>query len=83
MILLQRKKKRYSFKVHFAALKICSLKRKLNIVPEEERAHGTISNKTYYLYLREGAGSLLLLFFVCIFLLAEVSSGNGTCHYDY
>ncbi|XP_065919842.1 ATP-binding cassette sub-family C member 4-like isoform X2 [Dysidea avara] len=44
----------------------------LNVVPEEERAHGTISSKTYYMYLREGAGNLFLLFFVFIFLLGEV-----------
>jgi len=43
-----------------------------NVVPEEERAHGTISNKTYYLYLREGVSDLFIIFFLFIFLLAEV-----------
>ena len=45
----------------------------LNVVPEEERAHGTISNKTYYIYLREGASTILIMFFVIIFLVTEVS----------
>jgi len=44
----------------------------LNVVPEEERAHGTISNKTYYLYLRQGASNFLILFFIFMFLLPEV-----------
>ena len=43
-----------------------------NIVPEEERAHGTISNKTYYLYLREGVTDLFIILFIIIFLIAEV-----------
>ena len=45
----------------------------LNVVPEEERAHGTISNKTYYIYLREGASTVLIMCFVFIFLVTEVS----------
>ena len=45
----------------------------LNVVPEEERAHGTISNKTYYVYLREGATTFMILCFIFIFLLAEVA----------
>jgi len=49
------------------------LKNKLNVIPEEERAHGTISNRTYYSYLREGVGNLFLLLFVFVFLIAEVS----------
>ena len=47
----------------------------LNVVPAEERAHGTISNKTYYIYLREGASAFAVLLFVIIFLFAEVSNG--------
>ena len=55
----------------------------LNIVPEEERAHGTISNKTYYVYLRQGASALVVLLFVILFFIAEVSSYCHTtsCHY--
>ena len=49
----------------------------LNVVPEEERAHGTISNKTYYVYLREGASSFVVLLFVFLFLIAEVSFACG------
>ena len=45
----------------------------VNVVPEEERAHGTISNKTYYVYLREGANTLVVLLFVIVFIVAEVS----------
>ena len=45
----------------------------LNVVLEEERAHGTISNKTYYVYLRQGASALMILLFIFVFLLAEVS----------
>lgn len=53
----------------------------LNVVPEEERAHGTISNKTYYIYLREGASTLVVLFFIIVFFLAEVSINCITCHH--
>jgi len=43
-------------------------------VSEEERAHGTISYKTYLVYLREGVGSLfVLLLFILIFITADVS----------
>ena len=45
----------------------------LNVVPEEERAHGTISNKTYYIYLRQGASALVILLFVILFFFTEVS----------
>ena len=44
----------------------------LNVVPEEERAHGTISNKTYYVYMREGASNFLILFIIFVFILTEV-----------
>ncbi|XP_065919840.1 ATP-binding cassette sub-family C member 4-like [Dysidea avara] len=65
-----------------------------NIVPEEERAHGTISNKTYYLYLREGVTDLFIILFIIIFLIAEVNivaadwwlsnwaSGGDSCGVD-
>lgn len=57
------------------------LQNMLNAVPEEERAHGTISNKTYYLYLREGASTFLILFFIFVFLLADVSNASYCIHY--
>ena len=44
----------------------------LNVVPEEERAHGTISNRTYYTYMREGASHFLILFIIFLFLVTEV-----------
>ncbi len=41
--------------------------------PSEERAHGTVSMKTYYKYFRAG-GNFLFLFAIFVFLLAaEVS----------
>ena len=41
------------------------------MVPEEERAHGTISAKTYFMFFKEGVKSnfltiILLLFFVLV-----------------
>ncbi|XP_065919562.1 ATP-binding cassette sub-family C member 4-like isoform X2 [Dysidea avara] len=67
---------------------------KRNVVPEEERAHGTISNKTYYVYLREGINNFFLLFVIVLFLIAEVNivaadwwlsnwtSGGDSCGVD-
>ena len=53
---------------------IIPLKSILNVVSEEERAHGTISSKTYLAYLREGVGSLIVLvLFISIFVIADVS----------
>ena len=43
-------------------------------MPEEERAHGTISNKTYLLFAKEGGGSHLITIALIVLLLAvEVS----------
>jgi len=43
------------------------------MVPEEERAHGTISRKTYLLFLKEGLKShFMTVVFLAFFLLVEV-----------
>ena len=42
--------------------------------PSEERAHGSVSMKTYYRYFVAGGGYLLLAFSVFIFIIAEVQS---------
>ena len=39
----------------------------------EERAHGTISMKTYYQYLTTDRGHLLTLIVIVLFILGEVS----------
>ena len=44
------------------------------MMPEEERAHGTISSKTYFLFVKEGVGSYVItLFFIVLLLVVEVS----------
>ncbi|XP_065917654.1 ATP-binding cassette sub-family C member 4-like [Dysidea avara] len=43
----------------------------VNVVPEEERAHGTISNKTYFKYIQEGGNTLITIIFILMFILAE------------
>lgn len=40
--------------------------------PSEERAHGSVSMKTYYKYFVAGGGYILLAFSVFIFIVAEV-----------
>ena len=45
----------------------------LNVVPEEERAHGTISNKTYFKYIQEGGNTILTVVLVLVFIIAEVT----------
>ena len=45
----------------------------LNALPEEERAHGTISNKTYLKYIREGANTTLTVLLIVAFIAAEVT----------
>ena len=45
----------------------------MNVVPEEERAHGTISNRTYFKYIQEGGNTLITIIFILMFILAEVS----------
>jgi len=45
----------------------------LNVVPEEERAHGTISNKTYFRYIQAGGNTVLTILLVLIFIVAEVT----------
>ena len=47
-----------------------------NIVPEEERSHGTISNTTYFKYIQEGGNTVLTVILVLVFILAEVTPLN-------
>ena len=47
--------------------------------PSEERAHGTVSLKTYYKYFRAGGNCLFLLVFVVILFVAEVSPFSILC----
>ncbi|XP_065913909.1 ATP-binding cassette sub-family C member 4-like isoform X2 [Dysidea avara] len=44
-----------------------------NTIPEEERAHGTISNKTYFTYLQEGGNTFLAILLIVGFLVSEGS----------
>ena len=44
----------------------------LNVVPEEERVHGTISNKTYLRYVQEGGNTVLTILLLLMFIIAEV-----------
>ncbi|XP_065902912.1 ATP-binding cassette sub-family C member 4-like isoform X2 [Dysidea avara] len=46
---------------------------KYNTVPEEERAHGTISNKTYFTYVREGGNIFLAILLIAVYLVSEGS----------
>ena len=46
----------------------------LNVVPEEERAHGTISNKTYFKYVQKGGNTILTIVLVLVFIIAEVTA---------
>jgi len=41
-------------------------------VPEEERAHGTISNKTYFTYVKAGGNALLVFLLIAVFLASQV-----------
>ena len=41
-------------------------------MPEEEKGHGTISNKTYFTYLREGGNTILTVLLMAAFLVSEV-----------
>ena len=41
-------------------------------MPQEDKAHGSVSLKTYCLYFIAGGGYALLPFLVFLFLLAEV-----------
>ena len=43
-----------------------------NRMPEEERGHGTISNKTYFTYLREGGNTVLTVLLIGAFITSEV-----------
>ena len=45
----------------------------MNVVPEEERAHGTISNKTYFRYIQEGGNIIMTILLVMLFIGAEVT----------
>ena len=42
--------------------------------PAEEKAHGSVSMKTYYKYFVAGGGYVLLAFTVFIFIIAEVDA---------
>ena len=44
----------------------------LNVLPEEERSHGTISNKLYFTYVNEGGNIVLTFLLVAIYLATEV-----------
>ena len=44
----------------------------LNALPEEERSHGTISNKIYYTYVKEGGNIVSTVLLIAIFLASEV-----------
>ena len=46
-------------------------------MPQEDKAQGSVSLKTYCLYFIAGGGYVLLPFLVVVFLLAEV----GICTY--
>ena len=43
-----------------------------NRMPEEEKGHGTISNKTYFTYLREGGNTVLTILLIGAFITSEV-----------
>ena len=47
-----------------------------NVMPQEDKAHGSVSLKTYCLYFIAGGGYALLPFLVFLFLLAEVHMYN-------
>lgn len=44
----------------------------LNALPEEERSHGTISNKIYYKYVKEGGNVVFTFFLIAVFIASEV-----------
>lgn len=44
----------------------------LNVLPEEERSHGTISNKIYFTYVKEGGNIVLTFLLITLFLASEV-----------
>ena len=52
--------------------KLIVLQNIYNTVPEEERAHGTISNKTYFTYVKAGGNTLLVLFLIAVYLISQV-----------
>ena len=60
--------------MHFRSceLFIVMVQNTVNVMPEEERSHGTISNWTYVRYVWEGGNTLLTIFFILVFILAEV-----------
>ena len=41
-------------------------------MPDEERAHGTISMKTYYQYLKAGGGHVFTAVVLLLFIITEV-----------
>ena len=43
-----------------------------SVMPQEDKAHGSVSLRTYCLYFIAGGGYVLLPFLMVVFLLAEV-----------
>ena len=41
-------------------------------MPDEERAHGTISMKTYYQYFKAGGGHVFTAVVLLVFIITEV-----------
>ena len=48
-------------------------------IPEEERAHGSVSFSTYYQYFKTGGGYLFTLFVFVFFFAVEVSLSVHWC----
>jgi len=44
----------------------------LNALPEEERSHGTISNKIYFTYVKAGGSVALTFLLIAVYLTSEV-----------
>ncbi|XP_065897567.1 ATP-binding cassette sub-family C member 4-like isoform X2 [Dysidea avara] len=44
-----------------------------NVVPEEERAHGTISTMTYFTYVKAGGNAILAFLLIAVFLASQGS----------
>ena len=44
----------------------------VDTLPDEERAHGTISMKTYYQYFKAGGGYIFTIVVLALTIIAEV-----------
>ena len=62
---------KYCIKVHccFSLLQPAA---PASVMPQEDKAHGSVSLRTYCLYFIAGGGYTLLPFLMVVFLLAEV-----------